>query len=267
MEPAAARRVCDRVVSMTQRVLPAMNRLLTLLAALPLLITVPAAGAGEAPAAVHSAVNTLMPELKPSWLKPAPVKGMWEVAFGPHIFYISEDGRHLLRGDILDVATRENLTRPARNKARHDAVESLGEANMIVFKPDKPEHTVTVFTDVDCGYCAKLHSEMQSYLDAGITIRYVAFPRAGIGSDSYDKMVSVWCAADQQEAMTLAKSRKPVEPRSCENPVAQHYEMGQMVGVRGTPTIVMESGDVIPGYMPAARLLEALEQAQADGRS
>jgi thiol:disulfide interchange protein DsbC len=243
-----------------------MNRLVALLIAVPLLTAVPVAGAQDAPPAVQAAVTTLMPEMKPSWLKPAPIEGMWEVAFGPHIFYISGDGRHLLRGDILDVTTRSNLTKPARNKARRDAVESLGEANMIVFKPEKQDFSVTVFTDVDCGYCAKLHSEMQSYMDAGIAIRYVAFPRAGVGSDSYDTMVSVWCAADQQQAMTMAKARQPVEPRRCENPVAQQYEMGHMVGVRGTPTIVMETGDVVPGYMPATRLRDALEKARADSR-
>jgi thiol:disulfide interchange protein DsbC len=118
--------------------------------------------------------------MKPSWLKPAPMAGMWEVAFGPHIFYISEDGQHLVRGDIVQVDGLKNLSRPARNRARLDVVETMGESNMIVFTPKDTRHTVTVFTDVDCGYCAKMHSEMQTYLDAGIRIRYAAFPRAGI---------------------------------------------------------------------------------------
>ena len=217
------------------------------------------------PPAVWEAASTLMPEVAPSSVKEAPMPGLWEVAFGPHIFYFSADGRYVLRGDILTTDGRENLTRPARNKARLDSVESLGEDTMIVFSPESPQHTVTVFTDVDCGYCAKLHSEMQSYLDLGIRIRYLAFPRAGVGSESYQKIVSVWCADDQHEAMTEAKAGRPIAPKKCLNPVTEHYEMGQMVGVRGTPTIVMEDGGVIPGYVPAARLLEELRRGE-DGR-
>lgn len=242
-----------------------MNTVLRTLVAAPLLaLAAPALLAQDVavPAAVTAATARLMPDMAPSWVKPAPLSGLWEVAFGPHIFYISADGQYLLRGDIMDLDSRENLTRPARNKARLDAVESLGEANMIVFRPDSgARHTVTVFTDVECGYCAKLHAEMQTYLDKGITVRYVAFPRAGVGSGTYDTMVSVWCADDPRDAITRAKAGQPVAPRSCPNPVAAQYEMGQLVGVRGTPTIVLDNGDVVPGYLPAARLQDALDQA------
>ena len=138
---------------------------------------------------------------------------------------------------------------------------------MIVFSPDSPDspaETVTVFTDVDCGYCAKLHSEMADYLAEGIAVRYIAFPRAGIPSKSYDTMVSVWCADDQQQAMTDAKARREVPPKSCDNPVASQYEMGRLVGVRGTPTIVMSTGDMVPGYLPARELKKAISEAKAD---
>ena len=179
-----------------------MKQILAGLAGVPLLAAAWLAVAGEqapkmdVPERVNDAVTSVMPGIEPTWMKPAPMPGLWEVAFGPHIFYISGDGRHLLRGDILDVSTRSNLTKPARNKARRDAVESLGEENMIVFKPQEQAYSVTVFTDVDCGYCAKLHREMQTYLDVGIEVRYLAFPRAGVGSESYNKIVSVWCADD-----------------------------------------------------------------------
>ena len=220
----------------------------------------------EAPEAVTAALEQLMPGVIPSWIRPAPAEGLWEVAFGPHIFYFTADGRHLLRGDILAVEGRRNLTRPARNSARRRAVESLGEPNMIVFGPDNPRYTVSVFTDVDCGYCARMHREIQSYLDAGIAVRYLAFPRAGVGSSSYNKIVSVWCADDQHKAMTDAKAGRAIAPKSCDNPVDHHYEMGQMVGVRGTPTIILETGDVVPGYLPARRLLEALREAAANAK-
>ena len=243
-----------------------MNRILRTLVVVPLLAAASLAAQDvPVPAAVTAATGKLMPDMAPSWVRPAPLQGLWEVAFGPHIFYISADGQYLVRGDILNLDSRENLTRPARNRARLEAVESLGEANMIVFRPqNEVRHTVTVFTDVDCGYCAKLHAEMQSYLDKGIAVRYVAFPRAGVGSETYDTMVSVWCADDQRKAMTQAKAGQPVAAKSCPNPVAAHYEMGQLVGVRGTPTIVLDNGDVVPGYLPAQRLHDALEQAAAE---
>lgn len=247
-----------------------MNRTLSAFLVTPLLaLAAPALQAQDAavPDAVTAATAKLMPDMAPSWVKPAPLQGLWEVAFGPHIFYISADGQYLLRGDIMKLDSRENLTRPARNKARLDAVESLEEASMIVFSPPQAaRHTVTVFTDVECGYCAKLHAEMQSYLDKGIAVRYVAFPRAGVGSQTYDTMVSVWCADDPHKAMTQAKAGQPVAPKSCPNPVAAHYEMGQLVGVRGTPTIVLDNGDMVPGYLPAQRLLEALEQAAVESK-
>jgi thiol:disulfide interchange protein DsbC len=221
----------------------------------------------QAPPAVSEAVESLMPGVAPAWLKPSPMAGLWEVALGPHIFYISSDGEHLLRGDIVSVGSRENLTRPARNKARLNAVESLGEDSMIVFTPASAKYTVSVFTDVDCGYCAKLHREMQTYLDAGIRIRYLAYPRAGVGSKSYDKIVSVWCADDQRQAMTDAKAGRDLAPQSCKNPVDDHFEMGQLVGVRGTPTIVLQTGDIVPGYVPADRLLRTLREVGAVPRS
>ncbi len=240
-----------------------MNRLAALACGPLLAATALVCPAQEgAPPAVTAAIDALLPNTPPAWVKPAPMSGLWEVAVGSHVFYVSADGRYLLRGDILDTTTRENLTRPARNRARHDAVESLGEANMIVFEPRDPRYTVTVFTDVECGYCQKLHNEMQSYLDAGIRVRYLAFPRAGIGSPTYQTMVSVWCAVDPRDAMTRAKTGREVEAKSCPNPVAEQYQAGQMLGVRGTPTIVLESGEVVPGYLPADRLREAAEVAR-----
>jgi len=247
-----------------------MKRLFTTLCCAPALFLACAGASAQTldvPAAVNAAVQSLMPEMAPSWIKPAPLAGMWEVAFGPNILYISDDGRHLLRGDIVKIDGLENLSRPARNHARLEVVESMGESNLIVFTPPQTRHTVTVFTDVDCGYCAKLHSELQSYFDAGIRIRYAAFPRAGIGSDSYRKMVAVWCSDDQRTALTMSKSGRRVAAKTCTNPVAEQFEVGQLVGVRGTPTIVLETGDLVPGYLPAPRLLQTIIEAKAKAKS
>lgn len=235
-------------------------------AALCLLLAGTLGQAAEPPEGVRAAMNQLMPGITPEWVKTAPMPGFYEVVYGPHLFYISTDGRYLLRGDVLDLSNNRNLTRPQRKKARLAAIESLGEGSMIVYEPaGQARHTVTVFTDVDCPYCQKLHAELQDYLERGIRIRYLAFPRAGIPSDNYDRMVSVWCAADRQQAMTDAKAQRPVAPAKCDNPVVDHYQMGRMLGVRGTPTIILDSGDIVPGYVPAAELNARFEHGGGAG--
>ena len=148
----------------------------------------------------------------------------------------------------------ENVTQPLRSKVRMDAINNLGEDSMIVFSPEKVKHTITVFTDIDCGYCRKLHNEMAEYNKHGIEVRYMAYPRAGIDSDSYKKAVSVWCAEDRKAAMTRAKNGDSVTEKNCDNPVAEQFKLGSMMGVRGTPALVLENGQIAPGYIPAARL-------------
>jgi len=129
---------------------------------------------------------------------------------------------------------------------------------MIVFGPDAPKRYITVFTDIDCSYCRKLHNEVAELNEAGIQVRYLAFPRAGIGSKSHKKYESVWCNDDQQTALTSAKSGASVPSANCTNPVAETYKLGQEVGVRGTPTIIFDDGTVAPGYVPAKDLIKRM---------
>ncbi len=130
---------------------------------------------------------------------------------------------------------------------------------MVVFKPKIKKYTVSIFTDIDCGYCRKLHSEIDQYLAEGITIQYLFFPRAGKGSESYDKAVSVWCADDRNAALTAAKKDQKIAPKTCANPVDEHMQLGEDFGVKGTPMIVTDKGNIYPGYLPAKQLVEALE--------
>ena len=222
------------------------------------------AAAEEAPAVVKTAVEQLLQGMVADSIQPAPVPGLYEVVVGPHVIYVSDDGKHMLRGDIIELATRDNVTEDRRRGAGATAVSQFSEDDMIVFGPSDAKHTVTVFTDIECGYCRKLHSEMAEYNKAGIRVRYMAFPRAGVPSDVYDRMVSVWCAADRQSAMTTAKRGGEVEAKSCENPVAREYELGCVLGISGTPTIIFENGGVVPGYVPPAELARRLEDP-ADG--
>jgi thiol:disulfide interchange protein DsbC len=168
---------------------------------------------------------------------------------------------------VVDLKKRENLTETKRKEARLTAINDLGEDSMIIFAPEAAKYSVTVFTDIECGYCRRLHQQMADYNRLGITIRYLAFPRAGVPSDTYDQMVSVWCADDPQQAMTAAKAGKRVEPKQCTNPVRKQYELGQAVGVRGTPTMILEDGEVLPGYVPPQQLVQMLESPKSAGLS
>ena len=200
-----------------------------------------------------------MPGQKITEINKTPLKDLYEVIMPPQLLYVSADGKYVVSGNIINTESGENLTMPQRDKVRAQAVEMLGEKSMIIFKPKKVKHSVTVFTDIDCGYCRKLHGEIAEYNKLGIEVRYVAFPRAGIGSPSYKKAVSVWCADDRKDAMTKAKNQQAVPEKDCKNPVADHYHMGEALGINGTPALVLESGQVVPGYVPAQRLFNGLE--------
>ncbi|MEY3879869.1 MAG: hypothetical protein RIQ94_664, partial [Pseudomonadota bacterium] len=136
---------------------------------------------------IREAMVKSMPTMKIDSVKQSEVKGLYEVVVGANIFYVSEDGKYLIQGHLVDVVARKDLTEDKLNGTRKQAIEKLGKANMIIFKPKISKYTVTIFTDIDCGYCRKLHSEIDQYLAQGITIQYLFFPRAGKGSESYDK--------------------------------------------------------------------------------
>jgi thiol:disulfide interchange protein DsbC len=129
---------------------------------------------------------------------------------------------------------------------------------MVIFAPEEYDHTITVFTDIDCGYCRKLHNEIDAFMAEGIRVRYLFYPRAGLGSPSYQKAVSVWCADDRKQALTDAKAGEPLPEKSCENPVADHMALGEAMGVTGTPAILLENGQLVPGYVPAKRMAAIL---------
>jgi thiol:disulfide interchange protein DsbC len=210
-------------------------------------------------AAIRQAMTKSMPSVKVDSVKPAVVKGLFEVVVGANIYYVSEDGKYLLQGRLVDVAARKDLTEEKLNVTRKLSIEKMGQANMIVFKPKITKYTVTIFTDIDCGYCRKLHSEIDQYLAQGITIQYLFFPRAGKGSDSYNKAVSVWCAEDRNAALTAAKKDQKLPEKTCDNPIDEHMQLAAEFDVKGTPMIISENGNVYPGYLPAKQLVEALE--------
>jgi|GEM_PF-87075 len=187
----------------------------------------------------------------------APIHGLYEATIESEVIYVSADGHYVIMGDIRDANTGRNLTEDKRDGIRKEAMAAVKESDMVVFAPaTEVKGTLNVFTDVDCGYCAKFHLEAVKKLnEAGIKVRYLAFPRAGKNSETYHKMVSVWCAKDRQIAMTDAKAGRAVTPATCDNPIAQQYDLGKQIGVTGTPALVLSSGELIPGFVPPERLI------------
>ncbi|RDV28082.1 thiol:disulfide interchange protein [Alteromonas aestuariivivens] len=191
----------------------------------------------------------------------APVDGLIQVTTDRGLFYASRSGQYLLQARIFNLdAGMRNETEVALSQMRRDGIKAFSDS-AIEFKAKDEKYVITVFTDISCGYCQRLHNEIGQFNANGITVKYLAFPRAGVDSPTYDEMVSVWCAKNPQKAMTDAKSGDQIANASCANKVAEQYMFGQQVGVTGTPNIILPDGSMIPGYQPAAAVLNALEQA------
>jgi thiol:disulfide interchange protein DsbC len=218
---------------------------------------------GGPEANVRAALQTLVPDVKVDRLRPAPVPGFHEVVLSGQVLYVSNDGKYLLQGSLFEVGTRTDLTERARAELRREVLATIGKEQRIVFGPADAKHRVTVFTDIDCGYCRRLHGQIKEYNDAGIAVEYLFFPRAGVGSESYDKAVSVWCATDRHQALTEAKAGSELPKRECSNPVTMEFNLGQRIGVEGTPAVYNAEGVQIGGYLPPDQMLQRLEQLAA----
>lgn len=215
---------------------------------------------------IRATLTTLQPDMPIEAISESPMTGLYQVHLkGGRLLYASADGQFLMQGNLYQYKNGDavNLTRQAESKGVAKEINAIPTSEMVVFSPKDPAKAhITVFTDTDCGYCQKLHSEVPELNRRGIEVRYVAFPRQGIGSHGYNSLVSVWCAKDRQAAMDKAKLGQDLPAATCDNPVAKQYELGQMIGVNGTPAVVMGNGDLIPGYQPAPQLAEAALQSK-----
>jgi thiol:disulfide interchange protein DsbC len=224
--------------------------------------------AGTADARAVEAVRALNPQVEVEKVGASPMPGFREAIVAGQVVYVSDDGRYLFLpgsgGALFDVNAKKNLSEDAMAAVRKELLQTIPVSERIVFAPAKPKYTVTVFTDVECGYCRKLHSEIAEYNRQGIAIEYLAFPRMGLGSDDYKKMVSVWCAPDRRKALTDAKNDRTPKYTSCKTSVNQQYDIGQRVGLTGTPMILSSEGVQLGGYIPPAALREALDKLAAE---
>lgn len=234
------------------------NALTKVVSAALMSLSLTAVVSAEIPEAVTAQLKNLVPTKSVDALSETPIPGLYEARFGTSILYISADGRYLIDGSMLDMEQRKNLTEASVESARIEILATLDESEMVVYSPKQTQRTLTIFTDIDCPYCVRLHEERQTLLDAGVKLRYLLYPRAGINSPSYDKAVNVWCASDRATAMTDAKSGLDVEEANCETPILSQIQVASAFGLKGTPHIVIDSGEVIGGYMPADKLLQKL---------
>ncbi len=212
---------------------------------------------------VEAAIKSLVPNAQIESIADSQIKGFYEVVMQGQVVYISKDGKYLIQGSLFDIANKTDLTESTRANLRRTELAKVGRQQRIVFPAKNEKYAVTVFTDIDCGYCRKLHNEIADYNDLGITVEYLFFPRAGLGSESFDKAVSVWCADDKLKAMTDAKSGKSMDSKKCDNPIASDYSLGQRIGVTGTPAVYSADGTLVGGYLPPAQMKQRLEQLAA----
>ncbi len=224
----------------------------------------PAAAADSpADAALRAAVVKAVPGVTIDSIKPSIIPGYKEVAIGGRVVYVSNDGKYLMQGSLMELSSRDNLTAISEGALRRDTLNAVPRERRIIFSPAKPKYHLTVFTDIDCGYCRKMHTQIADYNKAGISVEYLFFPRAGLNSESFNKAVSVWCSNDRQKALTDAKADRPVPKKTCANPVAQDYELGKKIGVDGTPAVYGPDGTQLGGYLPPAEVLAKLNRSAA----
>jgi thiol:disulfide interchange protein DsbC len=214
--------------------------------------------------AARAAIQKLIQDRKIEALEKAPIDGYYQAVVGSQLLYVSADGRYVLQGTLYDADAKLDLTAARLARVNVAKLDAYPESKRISFKPaSKPKYKVTVFTDIDCGYCRKMHSHIAEYNERGIQVDYLFFPRSGPGTPSFAKAVSVWCAKDRQSAFTAAKAGGDPAPLQCDNPVTEEYQLGMDIGVDGTPTVFAADGSKIGGYLTPDQLQAQLERVAA----
>lgn len=187
----------------------------------------------------------------------SPMKGIYEVVSNGGILYVNEEGTLLIDGNMIDLTTRASLTDKRLGELHMTVLSELSDDEMLVYQPEEPTgRSITVFTDISCGYCQRLHQEIDTLLENGVAVNYLLFPRAGLGTPAADALESVWCSDDPQAAMTTAKSGGQIPPATCVNPIEDHVALAREVGLRGTPLIYLDTGERVPGYRDAQTLVQ-----------
>ena len=221
---------------------------------------------------LKSQLETKFPDIGVDMVRKSAYPGLYEAAMGDDVVYVSPDGKFLIFGGTMLGIEAQPVNLTQISKAEFDAQKApiraaelakLDKNTMLTFAAANEKYEINVFTDIDCGYCQKLHKDVPALNQMGITVHYLAYPRAGLNTPSHQKLVNVWCADDPQKAMTAAKNRQAVPQKTCKNGLEKHMELVRKFGLSGTPAIVLNDGTLIGGYLPPQQLLAALQQSQS----
>ena len=215
----------------------------------------------------RAAFKQRFPQVPATEFRASPVPGFYEFTIGIEVFYVSADARYLVRGTLVDAETNEDLRERRQAEVRRALLAAVPESQMIVFRQGKPKHSVTVFTDIDCSFCRKLHGEIGEYTKLGIEVRYLFFPRTGLGTESWQKAQDVWCAKDRNAALTIAKRGQALPHLRCDAAaVVTGYRLGETLRLDGTPMIIAADGHQIGGYLTPAEMLMRLDARAAKAK-
>ena len=226
------------------------------------LATMQAAMAADAEVQIQERLQQMIgPDANQAKIVKSDIGGLYQIQLGLTVVYMSSDGKYMMNGNMIDLSNDENITRSVQNTTRKEMLSKIPEAGMIVYPAKQQKHTITVFTDVDCPYCKKLHKEIPELNKAGITVRYLSYPRSGMNSPSYKEAVSIWCAEDRAQTMDDAMKGLPPESKTCSNPIQEHMVRAQMFEVNGTPNMILDNGQAVPGYAPARELIKLLKES------
>jgi thiol:disulfide interchange protein DsbC len=209
---------------------------------------------------IKAKLNQMMPELAIDNIQKTPVQNLYAVSSGGQLLYVSQDAKYIIQGDMYDVQNTQkpvNISDTVRSIGVKKIIDGVDPATMIIYPAKNEKTKITVFTDIDCGYCRKLHQEVPALNEAGVTVRYLAFPRTQKGTPSYNKAIHVWSAADRNTAYNEAINGKDPAAVNGKNPVDEHHKIAELVGVNVTPVIILNNGLMIPGYLPAKDLIKA----------
>ena len=213
-----------------------------------------------APDEVIQRLNEQLPGIAITEVTVSTIPGLYEVTTGGEIYYVDESAKYLIDGNLIRLSDRANLTDARLGRIHMGMIDEMDEKDMLIYEPEEESNrSITVFTDISCGYCRRLHAEIDTLLDEGVRVRYVLFPRAGLGSQGHKDLESVWCAENPQEAMTIAKAGGQIEPKTCDNPIEAHVALAESLGLRGTPLIYTDGGEKIPGYREASVLVSMVQ--------
>jgi len=226
-------------------------------------------------ATIQEKIEKNIPSIKIEAVNKSDMPGVYEILSSGQLLYVSEDGKYLISGKLFSIEngikdlTAASMERIDMLKApkRRDKIKAVSDKDMIIFKAPDEKYKVTVFTDVDCSFCRKLHKEMDNYNKLGITIQYMGFPRAGIGSPSHKKLQSVWCADDPLEAMNKAKNDRVFGSDSCDDPLTEQYKLVREFGLNGTPALILKSGKLLPGFVTPNQLLAIIKEDELSSSS